>query len=329
MTEHAQVRQDDQQHNTHHDHADNHGHVDHGHGPVHFSEADWEYLAADTEREGEVLMPLLTDTVDWIGRLRNPDLGPPRRILDVGAGPGVAICELARRFPEARLIALDSSPAMLGRARARAAAQGFSERVETVLAEMPDGLGPKGPLAATTPLGSVDLIWASASLHHVGDEVAALQALRRMLSPGGLIAISELADPMRVLPEDVGIGQPGLADRVQAAGAGWFANMRHGLSGTVASTDLAAMVSDAGLEVIGDNVLRKRLDAPLSHEGCGLAVAYLTRIRLHLTGYLNDEDLATIDALLDPNSVHGVANRADVFIEASRRVVIASDPSSR
>lgn len=87
------------------------------------------------------------------------------------------MCELARLFPDADVMAVDSSPAML------------------------DGLPP------------ADVIWASMSLHHIGDEVASLRLLGALLEPDGLIAAAELAEPMRLLPDDLDIGRPGLSGR--------------------------------------------------------------------------------------------------------------------
>ena len=80
------------------------------HGHVHLDEADWEAFAGHAEREGELLLSFVTDTRPWIAELRGPDAPPVRRILDIGSGPGVGTCELARLFPDADVVAVDSSP---------------------------------------------------------------------------------------------------------------------------------------------------------------------------------------------------------------------------
>ncbi len=46
----------------------------------------------------------------------------PRRVVDVGCGPGTLTAELARRWPEARLEAFDNSPEMVAAARERGVA---------------------------------------------------------------------------------------------------------------------------------------------------------------------------------------------------------------
>jgi len=151
----------------------------HGHGHGHMGEADWERMAALTELEGELLLAYVTDTAAWVTELRG-DAPPVRHIVDIGSGPGVGTCELARVFPEADVVAVDGSPAMLERARRRAVAQGLDARVSTHQAELPNGLDGLGP---------ADLIWASMSLHHVGAEVAVLRLLRAVLGRDGVISV--------------------------------------------------------------------------------------------------------------------------------------------
>ena len=66
-------------------------------------------------------------------------------------------------------------------------------------------------------LEPADVIWASMSLHHIGDEAAALRLLGELLAPQGLLAIAEIAERaehLRMLPEDLDVGRPGLMDRI-------------------------------------------------------------------------------------------------------------------
>ena len=137
------------------------GVAEHQHGDHRFTEADWAGLAEHAEREGELFLNFVTDTAQWVGELRGFDAPPVRRVLDIGSGPGVGTCELARMFPEAHVVAVDGSPAMLDHTTRRAAAHGLDRRISTHLAELPDGLDGLEP---------ADVIWASLSLHHVGDE---------------------------------------------------------------------------------------------------------------------------------------------------------------
>lgn len=291
-----------------------HGADQHHHGHVHLDEADWEALAAHTELEGELLLAFVTDSARWIAELRGPDAPPVRRLLDIGSGPGVGTCELARLFPDAQVVAVDGSPAMLERATRRAAAHGLDRRITTHLAELPDGLD---------GLDVADVIWASMSLHHIGDETNALRVLRDLLEPPGLLAIAEVAEPMRVLPDDLDVGRPGLADRLDRAECSWLAAMRAGLSGSVPSTDLASMLTSAGLDVVGSRLARERFDPPLSDTARQVVLERIRRVRQQLDELLDDEDLHTLDMLSDADDPRSVVRRPDVFLAASRQIVVA------
>jgi hypothetical protein len=161
------------------------------------------------------------------------------------------------------------------------------------------------------------------SLHHVGDEVASLRILRDLLAPHGLIAIAELAEPMRVLPDDLDVGRPGLAERLDRASAKWFADMREGLSDSVPSTDLPSMVTAAGFEVVGSRLARERIDAAVSDDARRVALGHITRTREQLGERLEDDDRHTLDVLVDADDPRGIARRSDVFVAASRQIVIA------
>jgi SAM-dependent methyltransferase len=289
----------------------------HPHGDVHLDEADWEALAAHTELEGELLLAFVTDTAHWIARLRGPSSPPVRRVLDIGSGPGVGTCELARLFPHAHVVAVDGSPAMLHRTRQRAAARGLDGRITTHLAELPGGVDGLDP---------ADVIWASMSLHHIGDETQALGVLRDLLERSGLLAVAEVAEPMRVLPDNLDLGQPGLADRLDRAESDWFAAMRAGLPGSVPSTDLASMLTSAGLDVVGSRLSRKRFDPPLSDTARQVVSGRIRRARQQLDRLLDDDDLHTLDMLSDPDDPRGVMQRADAFVASSRQIVIARAP---
>jgi SAM-dependent methyltransferase len=286
----------------------------HHHGEVHLDEAHWEGFLDQTEREGELLVGFVTRTAERVRALRGPDAPPVRRVLDIGSGPGVGTCELARLFPEAQVIALDGSPATLHRVRQRAGERGLGQRITTHLAELPAGLDELAP---------VDLIWASMALHHVGDEVGLLRALYNILDPTGIIAIAEMAEPMRVLPDDLDVGPPGLAQRLVAAGRTWFAAMREGLEGAVPSADVPSMLRSAGFDVLDSRTVPERFDAPLPDAARQVVLGHLRRTRTHLEELLDQEDLAAIDVLTDEGDPRSVVRRNDVFVAASREIVVA------
>lgn len=283
-------------------------------GQVHLDEADWAEFAAQTELEGELLVGFVTGAVERVIELRGPDSPPVARVLDLGSGPGVGTCELARLFPEAQVVAVDGSPAMLSRAGRRAHEHGLGGRIGTHLAELPGGLDELEP---------VDMIWASMSMHHVGDETALLRVLHELLEPAGLIAIAELAEPMRVLPDVLDVGPAGLAERLDRAGASWFAAMREGLTDAAPSTGTSSMLASAGFDVVDSRIARQRFDAPLSDAARQVVFGHLCRVRKHLDQLLDDADLDAIDVLTDEEDPRGVLRRSDVFVTSSREIVIA------
>jgi malonyl-CoA O-methyltransferase len=96
----------------------------------------------------------------------------PAWIVDLGAGTGGATPGLTSRFPTARILSVDSSPAML------AAGQATQLRVCADAAGL--------PLAE----GSVDLVISNLMLHHCPDPTAVLTEARRVLSDQGLLLLT-------------------------------------------------------------------------------------------------------------------------------------------
>jgi hypothetical protein len=161
------------------------------------------------------------------------------------------------------------------------------------------------------------------SLHHIGDEVGALRVVRDLLSATGLIAIAELTDPTRVLADELDIGRPGFVERLGAAGAAWYADMRDGLANSVESSDVPSMLIEAGFEVLGQRTVRQRLDPPLSDDARRVAHGELLRARAQFGERLDADDLSTLDVICDDNDPGGAVHRDDLFIASSRQIVIA------
>ena len=100
------------------------------------------------------------------------------RVLELGAGTGKNTAWLAARA--AHVTALDLSPAMLDRARARVTA-GPVEFIEHDITT---------PWPART--GDFDLVLANLVLEHIADLAPVFAEARRVLKPGGAFYISEL-----------------------------------------------------------------------------------------------------------------------------------------
>lgn len=100
-----------------------------------------------------------------------------RRVLDVGAGTGAFLPHLRRLTPDARIVALDLSAAML--ARAQASGRG-GERVAWLRADAH---------ALPVASGQMALVTCHDSFAHFEDRPRALAEFRRALAPGGRLLI--------------------------------------------------------------------------------------------------------------------------------------------
>nr|WP_306955859.1 class I SAM-dependent methyltransferase [Streptomyces sp. B4I13] len=266
-------------------------------------------MAQHLEAQAELFTPLYERALSWLGR----EVTEPGLIVDAGSGPGVVSCLFAETFPGARVMAVDGSEPLLRRAGERAARLGYADRFGTLSGELPDVLGELDYPA--------DLLWAGRSLHHLGDQRAALAAFARRLGPGGTLAIMEGGLPTRFLPRDLGFGRPGLEARLDALEAEWFARMRAGLPGSVAETeDWAALLGAAGLRHRRSRSFLLDLPAPASDRARAYVVASLSRLREAFGEDLDPDDRATVDRLLDPDDAASVHRRPDVFVLAAHTV---------
>ncbi|MBL1083841.1 methyltransferase domain-containing protein [Streptomyces actinomycinicus] len=303
-----------------HDHHDQqhaghaHGHGN-GHGHAHGTDIDWNEMAPLLESQAELFAPVYERAMAWLAK----EVTGPGLIVDAGSGPGVVTCLFAEAFPTARVVAVDSTAPLLERARARAAGQGVADRFDTLAGELPEVLNELEHPA--------DLLWASRSLHHLGDQQAALTAFAERLAPGGTLALLEGGLPSRFLPRDPGTGRPGLQARLDALEEEWFARMRAGLPGSVAVTeDWPALLNGAGLRHARSRTFLLDLPAPLGDRGRAYVTAHLTRLREGFGDALDADDRATLDRLLDPADPASVHVRPDVFVLGAYTVHTATRP---
>jgi SAM-dependent methyltransferase len=106
---------------------------------------------------------------------------PGERGLDVGCGPGLLACELAREVGEAgRVVGIDASPDMIESARARARREGLEARVE---------LSSGDATRLDFPPESFDFVVAVQVYLYVKEVERALAAGARVLKRGGRYAI--------------------------------------------------------------------------------------------------------------------------------------------
>jgi len=105
----------------------------------------------------------------------------PKRILDVGCGPGDRAVQLRRRFPDAQIIAMDWSAAMVKKAAKNRS--WWRPQYDVVVGD-----------ASHPPIQpqSVDLVFANFVLAYAEDVNDLLTGLRDVLKPVGLLLVSGL-----------------------------------------------------------------------------------------------------------------------------------------
>ncbi len=111
---------------------------------------------------------------DLIARIKQT---APARIFDLGCGAGNITRLLASRWPRARVTGVDSSAAMLARARANDDA--IRDAIRWVQED----------IAAWAPRETVDLIVSNAALHWLDAHDALFPRLIRCLNAGGELAV--------------------------------------------------------------------------------------------------------------------------------------------
>ncbi len=114
----------------------------------------------------------LRPALDLIARV---PLDQAAGVWDLGCGPGRATRLLARRWPAARVVGVDSSADMLDAARAAADGGAVEWR--------------QADIAGWSPEGPADLIFSNAALHWLDDHPVLFRRLFATLAPGGVLAV--------------------------------------------------------------------------------------------------------------------------------------------
>jgi len=148
--------------------------------------AEWDpaqYLRFSDER--------LRPALDLLARV---PLDAPARVVDLGCGAGNVTAILKARFPGADVMGVDTSPAMLAKARAAA----------------PDCRFEQGDFG-WQPAAPLDLLFSNAALHWTGDHETLFPSLLAYLAPGGWLAVQIPAmhdAPLRRLQPEIAAAGP-------------------------------------------------------------------------------------------------------------------------
>lgn len=112
----------------------------------------------------------LRPALDLLARV---ELEGASTVVDLGCGPGNVTRLIARKFPHAEVIGIDSSAAMLAKA---------AETPSTVIWQ-------QGDIGAVTPTQPVDIIYSNAALHWLDDHASLFPRLMLAVRPGGILAV--------------------------------------------------------------------------------------------------------------------------------------------
>jgi trans-aconitate 2-methyltransferase len=162
---------------------------------------------------------------DLVGRVPAES---PRRVVDIGCGPGTLTATLAERWPGAVVDGLDSSPEMIERARPLAT----------------DRLGFRvGDAAHWAMPTDTDVIVSNAALQWVPGHLELLRSWAEALPSGGWVAVQvpgNFASPSHVLMREL------------AESAAWsdrLAGVLHHHDSVASPAQYASLLADAGLSV--------------------------------------------------------------------------------
>lgn len=131
---------------------------------------------------------LLSMNVDRLWRRRTVRLvagQSPSAVLDVATGTGDLALALARKLPEARICGVDLSAEMLKVAAEKLAGKGFPQ------IELSQGDAEHLGFADET----FDAVTVAFGVRNFEDIPAGLREMHRVLRPGGIVAVLELATP--------------------------------------------------------------------------------------------------------------------------------------
>jgi trans-aconitate 2-methyltransferase len=140
---------------------------------------------------------------DLVARIPNAEV---LSAADIGCGPGNSTEVLRERYPQARIIGLDSSPDMISSARKR----------------LPDIVFEVADIGEWRPKEPLDVILANAVLQWIPDHERLFPALMAKLGPGGALAVQmpdNLDEPSHRLMGEVASAGPGAAKLKDAANA--------------------------------------------------------------------------------------------------------------
>lgn len=248
-----------------------------------------------------VYAPVHREILAWL------EIAPGAHVLDAGCGAGGVTVLLAETVGAGGSVAaVDIAPTLLATTRARVEATPYASRVtyhENDIASLPFANS------------QFDLVWCSRVIHDLPDQLASLRELFRVLKPGGRIALREQVARPHLLPFDVGLGRPGLEDRVNLAYSYRFVEYRRSLPDVKEyALGWLALLREAGFGDVTAHSFLLEMTPPFTEQQHAYLLDLL-RAPLELPRMkrrLDPKDEQTLTRLTDPEGPFYVFNRSDL-----------------
>ena len=191
--------------------------------------------------------------------VRALQLGQRPRVLDIATGTGDLAIEIVRQRPSATVVGLDPSHEMLAIATRKLARRELADRVTLVAGD-----------AQQLPFQSCEMDAATIAfgIRNVPDRLAALREMRRVVRPGGRIAVLELGEPDgKVLGRMARFHCRHVVPRLGAllSGSREYAYLQKSIAAFPPAGEFVELMQRAGLHVIET--------VPLTFGACTLFVA--------------------------------------------------------
>ncbi|GAA2811203.1 methyltransferase [Saccharopolyspora taberi] len=259
------------------------------------------------------------ETAALVERLLRPE---DRAVAEIGSGAGGSAAAFARALSGTGgvVTVVDSAPELLTVAAETARNAAPDVEIRPVRADAADDGLPD-------LVGQADLVFAAFVAHHLPDQLAGLRRMAGAVRPGGRLALVEFGLEPRVLPWDVGVGEPGLELRLIALREQWFRRMRADMDGSVRlPIGWSSALPQAGLTDVETWSYLVDRPAPVSGVALNAAVNRLEFLRRTAEEAGSAEDLDAITRLLDPESPHYVRGRDDVQYLVAHTVHVGTKP---
>jgi trans-aconitate 2-methyltransferase len=232
--------------------------------------AEWD-PAQYLRFSGERLQPAL----DLLARV---PIAEPARVVDLGCGAGNVTAILKARFPGAEMTGVDSSPAMLAKAREAA----------------PDCVFAQGDFETWEPAAPLDLLFSNAALHWAGAHETLFPRLLSCVAPGGWLAVqmpAMHAEPLRRLQPEIAAAGPwaaalrGLASAPPILSPGEYWDMMRPHAAQVEIWETVYLHALTGPDAVGEwaagSSLRPFLDPLDAPMRAGFRRAYAAAMVVH------------------------------------------------